>query len=190
MCPHEYCMDFCSISHSKPLILLQRIFNTERERKGAHMVHHGGELGSILDVLFQYIQQLDQLVWRDLQQQGLLLKPTSEAASHIHTSPTKHLYINIFKDCTLLEMPMALILADSLPSSLSWCLPSSSSWGISSSSAAGKTTMTYSEVSAFGASKLTTVSKPVSADIYPWQWNPHPPDSPVCCQCLLRTSWM
>lgn len=28
----------------------------------AHMVHQGGELGSILDILFQYVQQLHQLV--------------------------------------------------------------------------------------------------------------------------------
>lgn len=52
------------------------------------------------------------------------------------TSPTKG-FIKILYS-TLLEMPMALILADSLPSSFNWCLPSNNSWGISSSSAVGK----------------------------------------------------
>ncbi len=53
-------------------------------------------------------------------------------------------------------MPMAFILADSLPSSFNWCLPSSNSWGISSSSAVGKyiITIKYSEVAAFRFSKF------------------------------------
>lgn len=35
------------------------------------MVHQGGEFGPILDILLQYVEQLHQLVWWDLQQKQL-----------------------------------------------------------------------------------------------------------------------
>ena len=93
------------------------------------------------------------------------LEIQSKAASHIHNTSTQ-VFI-LLNCCTLLEMPMALILADSLPSSFNWCLPSSSSWGISSSSAVGKNTTQKSQrnTARFCSGFQRRL---ISTDIYPW----------------------
>lgn len=73
---HVFFMDFCSTSPNNHMSMKSNCTEHEhKKKKGAHMVHQGGKLGPILDILFQYVQQLHQLVCWDLEKQRPLFRP-------------------------------------------------------------------------------------------------------------------
>lgn len=57
------------------------------------MVHQGGEFGPILDILLQYVEQLHQLVWWDLQQKQLFRNTIRSSIKHPQRFNTSF-YIN------------------------------------------------------------------------------------------------